>query len=149
MPRERSFQAVSCGFPLARLSNAWREALWLFLLGALTTFAITMREWGEMLHQWWNIDTYSHILLVPIIIGWLVALKANELTKVDPRPWLPGLLVVAAGLGLWLFGKASGANLFAHAGAVGALQGVVISAFGPRACQNLNLFCRFPGAVWR
>lgn len=125
--------------PLARLSSAWREALALFLFGALATVTVTAREWGEMLHQWWNIDTYSHILLIPFIIGWLVTLKAGELAKVDPRPWLPGLLVVGAGLGLWLLGRVMGINLLAHAGAVGALQGVVVAVLGPRASSLLAL----------
>ncbi len=130
---ERGSPARTC------MSKAWREALGLFVLGVVATFAVTMREWDEMLHQWWNIDTYSHILLVPVIIGWLIALKSNELAKVDPRPWLPGLLVVVAGLGLWLIGRVSGVNLIAHAGAVGALQGVVIAAFGPRVCTMIAL----------
>lgn len=123
----------------SRMSDAWREALGLLALGSLSLLAITAREWAEMVHQWWYIDTYSHILLVPIIIGWLVALKANELARLDPRPWLPGLSVVAAGLGLWLIGRASGANLIAHAGAVGALQGLVIAVLGPRVSVLLAL----------
>lgn len=123
----------------ASVSSAWRNAIGLLVLGTLALFTVTAREWAEMLHQWWYIDTYSHILLVPIIIGWLVALKASELAKIDPRPWLPGLLVVAAGLGLWCLGRIMGANLVAHAGAVGALQGLVIAALGPRASTLIAL----------
>jgi len=121
------------------MSGAWREVLGLFVLGALTLFTITVREWAEMVHQWWYIDTYSHILLVPVIIGWLVALKADDLAKIDPQPWLPGLAVIAAGLGLWLTGRVTGANLIAHAGAVGALQGLAIATFGPRVSLVLAL----------
>lgn len=132
MPHDASLENASSVSFFGRLSKAWREAIALLAFGTLALLTVTMREWAEMLHQWWNIDTYSHILLVPFIIGWLVALKADELAKTDPRPWLPGLLVVAAGLGLWLVGRVSGANLIAHAGAVGALQGLVIAALGPR-----------------
>lgn len=121
------------------LSHAWRDAIGLLICGSLALLTVAAREWGEMLHQWWNIDTYSHILLVPIIIGWLAALKVGALAKVEPRPWLPGLVIVAAGLGLWLVGRIVGANLIAHAGAVGALQGLVIAALGPRVSTLLAL----------
>lgn len=124
---------------LSRISPNWREALGLLLLGTLACVTVTMREWAEMLHQWWNIDTYSHILLVPVIIGWLVALKLDELVKVMPKPWLPGLGVVALGLALWLIGRVTDTNLIAHAGAVGTLQGIVIAALGPRVCTMLAL----------
>ena len=132
MQHEASLEAEHTGSVWSRMSAAWRKALGLLALGALTLFTITAREWAEMLYQWWYIDTYSHILLVPIIIGWLVALKAGELAKIDPRPWLPGLAIVAAGLGFWLVGRVTGANLIAHAGAVGALQGLAIASLGPR-----------------
>ena len=92
-----------------------------------------------MLHQWWNIDTYNHLLLVPFITGWLVMLKAGELAKVTPRPFAPGLLLVAAALGLWWAGRESGINLLAHAGAVGALQAAVVSVLGLRAALLLAL----------
>lgn len=139
MQHEASLGSKTVRSMWSRLSQAWREAIGLLALGTLTLFTVTAREWAEMLHQWWYIDTYSHILLVPIIIGWLVALKAGELAKVDPRPWLPGLAVVAAGLGLWLIGRITGANLIAHAGAVGALQGLVIASLGPRVSVLLAL----------
>ncbi|UAB79776.1 exosortase A [Erythrobacter sp. SCSIO 43205] len=117
----------------------WREALGLLVLGSLASLAVTMREWGEMFHQWWNIDTYSHILLIPFIIGWLVALKASELAQIAPKPWLPGLGVIAMGLVLWFVGRMTDTNLIAHAGAVGTLQGIVIASLGPRACTIIAL----------
>jgi exosortase A len=127
-------------FALAeRIAPAWREPLGAFAVAAALVMLVARREWGEMAHQWWAIDTYSHILLVPPIIVWLVALKRCELAKITPQGWLPGLGLVGAGLLLWLIGRASGINLLAHAGAVGALQGVAIAIFGPRAALLLAL----------
>lgn len=122
-----------------RLPVPWRRSLLTLALGVLIVVTITGREWGEMLHQWWNIDTYSHILLVPFVIGWLVMLKLPELAKIAPQPWLGGLIVVAAGLTLWTVGRASEINLIAHAGAVGTVQGVVLCAIGARAALILAL----------
>jgi exosortase A len=137
-PEAVSSQGLAQG-AITRLSPEWRSTIGLLLFGAFAVTAVAVREWGEMLHQWWNIDTYTHILLVPVIIGWLVALKLGDLAKVVPKPWLPGLLLVGAGLALWLAGRALDINLVAHAGAVGALQGVVVAALGPRASMLLAL----------
>lgn len=123
----------------SRINPQWREAIALLVLASLASVSVTMSEWAEMLHQWWNIDTYSHILLVPVIISWLVALKVSELAKVAPKPWFPGLGVVAMGLALWAIGRVTETNLIAHAGAVGTLQGIVIATLGPRVCTLLAL----------
>ena len=117
----------------------WRAPLATLALASAILIAVTAREWGEMLHQWWNIDTYNHILLVPLIVGWLVWLKARELASVTPRLCVWGLGLVAAGLALWLVGRITGINLFAQAGAVGALQGAIVAALGARVCVVLAL----------
>ncbi|MBV7260184.1 exosortase A [Erythrobacter crassostreae] len=124
---------------LDHVPENWRGPLGLFALSFLGLGVVTAREWGEMFHQWWNIDTYSHILLVPLILIWLVWLRTDELQKITPKPWAPGLLLIAAGLGLWLVGRLTDINLFAHAGAVGAVQGAVVATLGLRASIALAL----------
>ncbi len=127
------------------LPAEWRGPLGLLVLATLALVLLTVREWGEMFHQWWNIDTYTHILLVPLIIGWLVWLRAEELVRFTPKPWAPGLLLVAAGLALWLLGRLTEINLLAHAGAVGAVQGAVVAALGLRVSMALALPLAFGG----
>ena len=122
-----------------RIPQVWRSQNATLALCWLALVMVAWREWGEMVHQWWNIDTYTHVLLVPVIIVWLIAQKLDELAKAAPQAWWPGVLIVAAGLTLWLAGRASGINLLAHAGAVGALQGAVLAAIGPRASLILAL----------
>ena len=78
----------------ARLPQAWRAPLFQLAVMIAALVVVTMREWGEMAHQWFNIDTYNHIVLVPFIAGWLVWLKAPELVKVTPRPLAFGLCLV-------------------------------------------------------
>lgn len=121
------------------LPAVWRRVLALLVPVWLALILLTAREWGEMLHQWWNIDTYNHILFVPPIIVWLVALRRDVLARVEPSPWLPGLVAVAGALCLWLVGRVTGINLLAHAGAVAALQGAAIAILGPRATLALLL----------
>lgn len=115
--------------PLARLALAWA-----------VLFALTFSDWRDMAHQWWNIDTYSHILLVPPILAWLVWLRRGELAKIDPRGWWPGVAWTAAGLALWLAGREAGVNLVAQGGAVVALQGAAAALIGVRT----TLILAFP-----
>ena len=121
------------------LREAWRRPLAFLAVTACILMAVTAREWSEMFHQWWDIDTYNHILLVPLITGWLVWLKSDELTAMTPRACAWGLALVAAGLGLWFAGRLTGINLFAQAGAVGALQGAIVAILGVRVSWFLAL----------
>lgn len=122
-----------------KLPAAWRRALALLAPVWLALVLLTAREWGEMFHQWWNIDTYNHILLVPLIIAWLAALRRDVLARIEPWSWFPGLVAVAGALCLWLAGRVTGINLLAHAGAVAVLQGSAIAILGPRATAALLL----------
>ena len=118
---------------------SWKQALTglALLCGALSV--LTLREWGEMAWQWWNSDSYAHILLVPPIVLWLIWIRRDALAATDPRPWWPGLASLGAALALWIIGRASGLNLLAHAGAVAALASSVPVVLGPRATALLAL----------
>ena len=129
-PRQRLF---------ARLPAAWGQTLAAAAATILALMLATAREWGEMAHQWWNIDTYNHLLLVPFIMAWLAYAKAGELARIVPSPFLPGALLVPAALGLWWAGRVSGINLLAHAGAVAALQAGLVTVLGLRAALLLAL----------
>ena len=83
----------------AILPAAWRGPLGALAIVAALLIAVTAHSWSAMLHQWWNIDTYNHLLLVPFITAWLVGLKEEELAALTPQPFWPGLVGVAAALG--------------------------------------------------
>jgi exosortase A len=123
----------------AGLPAVWRAPLAALAAAAAALFAVTAQSWGAMWHQWWNIDTYSHLLLLPFIIAWLVALKEDALAEAVPQPFAPGLLGVAAALGLWWTGERMGINLIAQAGAVAALQAAVVTLLGLRTSLLLAL----------
>jgi len=117
----------------------WQQPLLVLVGSVLLSMVLTGREWAEMFHQWWNIDTYSHILLVPLIIAWLVYLKIDDLKAEAPQGWLPGLALLAVALGLWVVGRLTGINLLAHAGAVGAVQAIAVTVLGLRVSTLLML----------
>lgn len=138
MPPEPATMTASAA-PRSPAAAAWHAPLVALAGAALAVLAVTAPSWGEMLHQWWNIDTYNHLLLVPFIIAWLVRLKAEELAQITPRPFLPGAALLACALALWAAGRAFDINLVAHAGAVGAVQAAVVTVLGLRASLLLAL----------
>lgn len=121
--------------PLA--ANQWRGAVirlgiaWAFL------FALTAAEWREMAHQWWDIDTYNHILLVPAILAWLVWLRRDEIAKINARAWYPGIGVMAVALVGWLGARMAGINLFAEVGALLAFEAAALALLGLRTALVL------------
>lgn len=139
MPPERVFWPMPAFIRSGPIAATWRVPLTALVAATLALVLVTASSWAEMLHQWWNIDTYNHLLLVPFIIGWLVRLKAGELAQIAPRPFLPGLALIAAALAIWWAGRTTGINLVAHAGAVGAVQGAVIAVLGLRVALLLTL----------
>lgn len=139
MQPDPSLQAFRQSSLLERLPEVWRSPLLVLTMSVLGLMMLAAREWGEMFHQWWNIDTYNHILLIPFIIVWLVAVKAADLARLAPKPWMPGIGLVVVGLGLWLTGRITDVNLLSHAGAVGAVQGAVVAILGLRSSLLLAL----------
>lgn len=139
MQPDPALQTFRQNILLDRLPAEWRAPLLTLSVSVLALMLVAAREWGEMFHQWWDIDTYNHILLIPFIIAWLIAMKMDELATLAPKPWLPGLALVAAGLALWLAGRFTEINLLSHAGAVGAIQGAVVAILGLRVSYLLAL----------
>lgn len=117
--------------------SAWSAAIVRLAAAWLALAALTFSEWREMAHQWWDIDTYNHVLLIPPIIAWLVCLRRDELAKTTPQTWLPGTLVVLSGLSLWLAGRATEVNLIAQVGVVLAFQGAILAILGVRVALVL------------
>lgn len=117
----------------------WRAALVRLALAALALVALASREWREMLDIWWNVDSYSHILLVLPIIAWLVWIRREDVAQVAPRGWWPGVAMLAAALALWLAGRSAELNLLAHAGAVAMLPAATLALLGPRVAALLAL----------
>ncbi|UVI38983.1 exosortase A [Qipengyuania spongiae] len=126
------------GLTLAASSD-WHRALTMLVIAAPALVLLAMREWGEMAHQWWNIATYSHILLIPFIVGWLAWDRRADLARISPQTSWIGVTLFVAACALWVAGRASGINLLAHAGGVGMLQAAILAILGVRAAALLAL----------
>ena len=112
----------------------------LLALGWAGLFAATLREWSAMAHQWWNIDTYSHILLILPILAWLVWIRRDEVARVEARGWWPGFLWCLLGLAICVVGRSADINLIAQLGVIVAIQGATFGIVGLR----VGLILAFP-----
>ncbi|HEY0544313.1 MAG TPA: exosortase/archaeosortase family protein [Pyrinomonadaceae bacterium] len=82
-------------------------------------------------HDWWTDENYSHGLLIPFIIGYIIWTERDTLKRAASRPqfWWGGALVSFALLALW--GGTAGAELFVQRiSLVLMLAGVVIYFWG-------------------
>lgn len=116
---------------------AWKRALGLLGLGWGVLVALCFRDWSDMIAQWWGISTYNHILLVPAILAWLVAMRRRELLQLSPQGWWPGLVWVAGACLLWVLGSFAGLSLARQLGAVAMLQGACLALLGPRVAAAM------------
>jgi exosortase len=66
---------------------------------------------GELAFEWWDNPDYSHGLLLPFVIGFLVWNRREQLAAIAPAPHHLGLFLILGGLGL-LFGGELGAEFF-------------------------------------
>ncbi|WP_237713903.1 exosortase A [Novosphingobium sp. Rr 2-17] len=124
--------------PAAMLTPAWRAALIRLGIAWALIFAAAAPDWLAMVRQWWTISTYNHIILVPLILGWLVWQRWPELRRLEPRCWWPGLVLLAGGAFLWLLGAISGLDLAQQAGAVAMLGASVPLLLGVRVTAGLT-----------
>lgn len=123
--------------PNLRIPAAWRLPLLRLSLTWLVLVVLFRAQWLEMARQWWDISTYNHILLIPVILGWMVVQRAPELAKLTPRAWWPALALFAAAAFLWLLGAFSGLSVAAQLGAVAMLAASVPALLGPRVGAGL------------
>lgn len=108
---------------------------------ALCVLAVLATYWST---TWsmigiWRTTTFEHCFLVIPISLWLIWRERARLAATKPRPWWPGLLVVAA-LGIaWLAAELGGISAPAHVAVIGLIPASVVLVFG-KAWARILLF---------
>lgn len=117
--------------------QVWQRPL--MLLGAVWVLILALfwKDAWRLVDIWWNSSTFNHCLLILPILAWLVWLRAGELAKLTPQPWLFGLVWVGAGAIVWLLGEAAGLAIARQAGLILMLQGCVPALLGPQITRGL------------
>lgn len=132
LPDMPAITAPNLALPAAwRVSLVWLGAVWLGLIG------LFWGDWRAMAHQWWDSSTYSHILFVPVILGWLVAQRLPGLFGLQPRIWGGGLWLMGGALLLWALGALAGFAQVTQIAAVAMLAASVPLLLGLQASAGL------------
>ncbi len=119
--------------PAINLKNLWKPFLVAAALAFL--FANVLVKLGR---DWWTDENYSHGLLVPFVIGFIIWAEFDALKKAAAKPkfWL-GLAVILFAIFL-LLGGTLGAELFVQRiSFVLILAGIVVYFFGSKILQLL------------
>ena len=117
--------------------EAWRAGLARLALAWGLLLAVFHADWQAMAHQWWDSSTYHHILLVPLIIGWLVSQRLPALWSLPVALWKPALALLGACLLLWVMGALAGVAQVTQGAAVAMLAACVPLMLGVRATAGL------------
>lgn len=123
--------------PATPLSAVWRSALTRLGVAWAAILLVFARDAADMVMIWWDSSTFNHILLIPFILGWLVMQREDELKRITPSLWAPGLVVMAAAAGGWVLGEAAGVALARHLALVMFLQGSTLALLGPHVARAL------------
>ncbi|MEY2925864.1 MAG: exosortase [Pseudomonadota bacterium] len=115
----------------------WRKHLIALGIVAVAILGLFHRDAIDMADKWWNISTYGHCLLLPLIIAWLVSERRAELAAITPTAWWPGLIGLAGAGFLWMLGEAAGISLFRHAALIFMLQAATVTLLGHLVARGL------------
>ena len=122
---------------IARIPISWRWPIAQLGLAWCAVALVLRRDLAAMAGQWWDSSTYNHMLLIPLILGWLVALRWPRLSTLTPSMWRGGLVLFAlAALG-WVLGCMAELAQLRELALVLMLQAAVASVLGLRVAVGL------------
>lgn len=116
-------------------NDLWRPALVIIAVAFLYATVL-----GKLVEHWWVDENYSHGLLVPFIIAYIIWVNFDSLKKAasDPSVLIGGGFIAAAFV--MLLGGTLGAEFFVQRiSLVLMLAGIIIYFFGIRIIQFLSI----------
>jgi exosortase A len=113
---------------------------WIALVVALLAVALLHADsLGELVQVWYRSVSYNHCFLVLPVAAWLIWRDRTRLDGVLLKPWMPGLLILAALGALWLIGRAAAVNSLRDFAVVATLPVIAVTLLG-RAFSRAMIF---------
>jgi len=111
------------------IKSTYLIAFWILLLVLLGyTFRVGLTE---MVSVWINVEEYGHGFFIPVISGYFIWLRRNELDCVrDYKQSLPGLIAVLLGLILGVLGNLATLKTIEQYAFILTLTGLFLSIYG-------------------
>ncbi len=115
------------------------KTLWKPFLIAAALFFLYATILKNLAHNWWTDENYSHGLLVPFVIGYIIWQEFDVFRKLQKKPEIIiGSAIILFALAM-LLGGTLGAELFTQrVSFVIMLAGIVLYFFGVRILQKLS-----------
>jgi exosortase len=117
------------------------KKLILFLLFTAVAIAMALSPLKNLIRYERTSDYYMHIPLIPAISAYIFIRRRKEIFFGSQAVFIPGVLFMAVGAGLFLFARPQLENLYAYAGmstlsALVFFWGSFLLAFGPEAFRK-------------
>jgi exosortase len=133
-PREAAAMTTFPDFTETLAKNRVRLLLIIPLL-----IAAYYRVVPDMIDQWIHDENYSHGFLVPLISGYFLYLRRDELSHAPVMPWNPGLAVLVWGVMQLVLGWLGTEYFTMRSSLVVVLTGVMLFLFGTTLFRLLAL----------
>ena len=107
---------------------------------AVTTAAMVLLflpSWQSMASIWWNNETYTHGMLVPLVTAWLIWRERAAVAGMTPKPTRLSLPVLIPCGAAWLVAYLAGINSVQHFAVVAMLPCLFVLFFGWRIAWKL------------
>ncbi len=108
----------------------WRAGLLACAAAVAAVLAMFAPTFAAIATIWSRSDTFAHGYLVAPISLWLVWRIKDRLAPLTPKPFWPGLLVLAACAAMWLLGDVAGISAMTQLAAVGMLVSALVTVLG-------------------
>jgi len=102
-------------------------------IGILLSLAVLYSAIIPSMVQWWyQDDNYSHGFIVPLIAGYFLYCRREELLNATVEPWWPGLFVLLAGLFQLLAGWLAWEYFTMRSSLITVIAGILLFVLGRR-----------------
>lgn len=119
--------------PRIQTHARWQRADVLWLVGLVSmAVALTWRAWADLAWLSVNDEESSHLLLVPMVVGYLIWQRWTIVLDTPPRLGILGLLTLALGIFVWEYGYRNDYRVGDHIGAVLVFAGTIACVAGDR-----------------
>ncbi len=112
------------------LRAGWRSALLAWALCTVAAVVLLWPSFESMVGIWARSDTFAHGYLVFPAVLWLIWRRRYDCLVMQPRPWWPGLVLLALLVPGWLIVRLAHVNAAEHFAIVAVLVLLVPVVFG-------------------
>ena len=96
----------------------------------VTYFILFGRVFTDWATDCWNLDDFSHCLLIPVVSGYIIYSNRKSIASSECSGGTLGLIILLFSLGAFFYGFGHSWSIFERIGALGCLIGLVGYLFG-------------------